>query len=58
MPLLTAHGENDTRVPVEEAIKMWDLVSRNGVHTELVIAEKEGHGEPRLYTMMCNTYST
>jgi len=43
IPLLTGHGENDTRVPVEEAIHMWDMVKRNGVHTELVIAEKEGH---------------
>jgi dipeptidyl aminopeptidase/acylaminoacyl peptidase len=47
VPLFTSHGENDTRVPVDEAIKMWDLVKRNGVHTELVVAEKEGHGESR-----------
>lgn len=44
VPLLTAHGENDTRVMVEEVIKMWDLVKRNGVHSELIVAEKEGHG--------------
>ncbi|KAF8579006.1 alpha/beta-hydrolase [Ramaria rubella] len=44
VPLLTSHGENDTRVPVEEAIKMWDMVKRNGIHSELIVAEKEGHG--------------
>ncbi|KAF8516696.1 Alpha/Beta hydrolase protein [Hysterangium stoloniferum] len=44
VPLMTSHGENDTRVPVEEAIKMWSMVKRNGVHTELLVARGEGHG--------------
>jgi len=44
VPLSIAHGETDSRVTIEEAIKMYEIVSRNGVHTELMICEKEGHG--------------
>ncbi|KZP22544.1 alpha/beta-hydrolase [Athelia psychrophila] len=44
VPLSIAHGETDARVPIGEAIKMWDIVSKNGVYTELMVCEKEGHG--------------
>jgi len=44
IPLSIAHGETDSRVTVEEALRMQDIVSRNGVYTELMVCEKEGHG--------------
>jgi len=44
VPLSIAHGETDPRVPIGEAIKMWETVSKGGVHTELIVCEKEGHG--------------
>jgi dipeptidyl aminopeptidase/acylaminoacyl peptidase len=46
VPLSIAHGETDTRVPVEQAVRMWEIVSNNGVHAELMVGEKEGHGKP------------
>ena len=55
--MLTAHGENDTRVPVEEAIKMWDLVNSNGVHSELIVAEMEGHGASCSLSYLCSLMS-
>lgn len=27
---------------------MWEIVSKNGVHTELMVCEKEGHGQSSL----------
>ena len=45
IPLSIAHGETDSRVTVEEALRMQDIVSRNGVYTELMVCEKEGHGK-------------
>jgi dipeptidyl aminopeptidase/acylaminoacyl peptidase len=44
-PLSIAHGETDSRVTVEEAIRMQDIVSKGGVYTELMVCEKEGHGK-------------
>ncbi|KAJ7168373.1 Alpha/Beta hydrolase protein [Mycena crocata] len=43
-PLQIAHGDTDSRIPVDQAIRMWQTVSKNGVHCELMICEKEGHG--------------
>ncbi|KAI0059189.1 alpha/beta-hydrolase [Artomyces pyxidatus] len=43
IPLSIAHGENDTRIPVGEAIRMYEIVSKK-VHVELMVCEKEGHG--------------
>ncbi|KAJ6620304.1 Alpha/Beta hydrolase protein [Mycena sp. CBHHK59/15] len=45
VPLQLAHGDTDSRVPVDQAIRMWQTVLKNGVHTELMVCEKEGHGE-------------
>ena len=45
VPLSIAHGEMDSRVTVEEAIRMWEIVHKNGIYTELMVCEKEGHGE-------------
>jgi len=43
-PLSIAHGENDSRVTVEEAMRMFDIVKKNGIPAELIVCEKEGHG--------------
>jgi dipeptidyl aminopeptidase/acylaminoacyl peptidase len=45
IPLSIAHGETDSRVPVEEAVRMWEILKKNGVHCELMVCEKEGHGK-------------
>ncbi|KAJ6546915.1 Alpha/Beta hydrolase protein [Mycena capillaripes] len=42
-PLQIAHGDTDSRVPVDQAIRMWQTVSKS-VHCELIVCEKEGHG--------------
>lgn len=43
-PLQIAHGDTDSRVPVDQAIRMWQTVLKT-VHCELMVCEKEGHGE-------------
>ncbi|KAJ7826665.1 Alpha/Beta hydrolase protein [Mycena leptocephala] len=42
-PLQIAHGDTDSRVPVDQAIRMWQTVLKS-VHCELMVCEKEGHG--------------
>jgi hypothetical protein len=32
VPLSIAHGEEDSRVPVGEALHMWDIASKEGLH--------------------------
>ncbi|UZK65430.1 S9 family peptidase [Sphingomonas sp. M1-B02] len=44
VPLLTLHGERDSRVPVEQAIQVRDVLKQRGVVSETVIYEDEGHG--------------
>jgi dipeptidyl aminopeptidase/acylaminoacyl peptidase len=43
-PLLLVHGANDPRVPLGEAQQVHDAVRRNGVRSELIVYEDEGHG--------------
>lgn len=43
-PLLIIQGANDPRVPVGEALQMYDAAKRRGVPTGLVIFADEGHG--------------
>ncbi|TDL22563.1 alpha/beta-hydrolase [Rickenella mellea] len=43
-PMWIAHGENDVRVTVDQAYKMWRIVKGNGVPAELIVGEMEGHG--------------
>ena len=45
VPLSIAHGENDSRVPIEQAVKMWSIVKSKWIPSELIVCEKEGHGE-------------
>lgn len=42
-PLSIAHGETDVRVTVQEAIEMFEIVSKSG-YVELMVCENEGHG--------------
>ncbi|KAJ7736896.1 Alpha/Beta hydrolase protein [Mycena metata] len=43
-PLQIAHGHSDSRVPVDQAIRMYQTILKSGVHCELMVCEKEGHG--------------
>jgi dipeptidyl aminopeptidase/acylaminoacyl peptidase len=43
-PVLIVHGENDTNVPVSQAIYFHRALSRFGAEHELVIYPREGHG--------------
>ncbi|KAF8272722.1 alpha beta-hydrolase [Lactarius quietus] len=43
VPLSIAHGEEDSRVPVGEALRMWDIANKR-VYMELMVCELEGHG--------------
>ncbi|MFZ0191028.1 MAG: prolyl oligopeptidase family serine peptidase [Streptosporangiaceae bacterium] len=43
-PVLIVHGEDDTNVPVSQAIYFHRALSRFGVEHELVIYPREGHG--------------
>ena len=43
-PMGISHGEKDTRVPLSEALRMWDIVKKQGVVSELTVCEMEGHG--------------
>ena len=43
VPLSIAHGDEDSRVPVGEALQLWDIASKR-VYMELMVCELEGHG--------------
>jgi dipeptidyl aminopeptidase/acylaminoacyl peptidase len=43
-PVLIAHGEDDTNVPLGQAIYFHRALSRYGAEHELVIYPREGHG--------------
>ncbi|KZW00606.1 alpha/beta-hydrolase [Exidia glandulosa HHB12029] len=43
-PLWISHGENDSRVPFEQAYFMYDSCVKRGVHAELIAGVNEGHG--------------
>jgi dipeptidyl aminopeptidase/acylaminoacyl peptidase len=42
------HGENDPRVPVEEAEQIAEKVAEQSVPVEKLIFEDEGHGFSKL----------
>lgn len=47
-PLLIVHGENDPRVPVDEARQMAEELTKRGRQVELLIFPDEGHGIAKL----------
>lgn len=46
-PLLIQQGATDPRVPVGEAIQMYEAARKTGAPTELVVYADEGHGAGR-----------
>lgn len=48
-PILILHGENDVRVPLEQAIAFYRACVRNNVPVDMVTYPREGHliGERR-----------
>ena len=46
-PTLIIHGENDYRVPIEQAEQLFTALKKQGVDTELVRFPDEGHGLSR-----------
>jgi len=47
-PLMVVHGENDPRVPVEEARQIIDAIKRKGGVVKPLIFKDEGHGIGKL----------
>lgn len=47
-PLLLIHGRNDPRVPVSEAEQIHEILTEQGVRSDLLIYEDEGHGLAKL----------
>ncbi|WP_199065113.1 alpha/beta hydrolase family protein [Chitinimonas sp. BJB300] len=43
-PLLIIQGASDPRVPVGEAVQMYEAAQKRGVASELIIFADEGHG--------------
>ncbi|GAB3249554.1 S9 family peptidase [Chitinimonas naiadis] len=43
-PLLIIQGASDPRVPVGEAIQMYDAAQKKGIPSDLIIFADEGHG--------------
>jgi dipeptidyl aminopeptidase/acylaminoacyl peptidase len=43
-PLLMIQGASDPRVPIGEALQMYDAAKSTGVPTDLIVFEGEGHG--------------
>jgi len=43
-PLLVFHGATDPRVPVEEAIQIYNKMKNRGIEGGLIIFPEEGHG--------------
>lgn len=48
IPFLIAHGLNDPRVPIDEAIQLAEGLQRAGVQPRLVFFHDEGHGFAKL----------
>lgn len=42
-PTIFIAGENDSRVPVSQAVEMYRALRANGVPTRLWVAPREGH---------------
>jgi dipeptidyl aminopeptidase/acylaminoacyl peptidase len=42
-PMLVIHGEQDFRVPVSEALKLWTDLARHGVRARFLYFPDENH---------------
>jgi len=47
VPLYISQGQRDTRVPLEEALMMFEKVNSKGLDAWLIVGEMEGHGFKR-----------
>ena len=43
-PTIVIQGDNDERVPLSEALQVFEELKRNGIKTELLRFDDEGHG--------------
>jgi dipeptidyl aminopeptidase/acylaminoacyl peptidase len=50
-PLLIIQGVNDPRVPVGEAVLMYDALTQRGLPAELMLLADEGHGRSKRSSM-------
>jgi dipeptidyl aminopeptidase/acylaminoacyl peptidase len=57
-PLLLIQGASDPRVPVGEAIQMYEATSKRGVPTGLIIFPDEGHGAQKRENRVLQTGHT
>lgn len=57
-PLLLIQGASDPRVPVGEAIQMYEAAAKTGVPTSLVIFPDEGHGAQKRENRVLQTGHT
>jgi dipeptidyl aminopeptidase/acylaminoacyl peptidase len=57
-PLLLIQGASDPRVPVGEALQMYEATSKRGVPTGLIIFPDEGHGAQRRENRVLQTGHT
>ena len=57
-PLLLIQGATDPRVPVGEAIQMYEATAKRGVKTGLVIFPDEGHGAQKRENRVLQTGHT
>jgi len=48
VPMLLAHGANDPRVPVTEAMQLAEALMRRGMDPEQIYFDDEGHGFAKL----------
>ncbi|MRR11448.1 S9 family peptidase, partial [bacterium] len=57
-PLLLIQGASDPRVPVGEAIQMYEATTKRGVQTGLIIFPDEGHGAQKRENRVLQTGHT
>ncbi len=57
-PLLLIQGASDPRVPVGEAIQMYEATTKRGVKTGLIIFPDEGHGAQKRENRVLQTGHT
>ena len=57
-PLLIIQGANDPRVPVGEAVQMYEAVKAKGVDAGLMIFADEGHGAAKRQNQVLSTGHT
>jgi dipeptidyl aminopeptidase/acylaminoacyl peptidase len=57
MPIMIAHGKNDTRVPVSQAAEMVEAAKKNGTPVWSIVFNDEGHGFRRKENVDFNFYA-